>query len=600
MRKLLTTLTALTMIGGVLLAAPARTLAVGESAVYWISNASVGAGTSCASPTHEYISGDLTARLNDLLDNILDEVAEEDYASVTIAICEADDGAQQVYEMDDDTDPEVDVAGAEITIVGVQWDATSDADVADAGDVVVDGNEDYSPFEFNNADVYIGYLTIRDAFDDNAGAAVHFEQDTPSVFYELRLDHVVIDHAWIDNGDGAGVYAEGSVIVADSTFTNNSALDDNGGAIYVSDARSVTISDSVFGDPNDATKGNYAEEYGGDIYVTGGGALANLSISNSQFYDAVAEDESGGSIAAICAESVISGVTIRGAGADENGAGMYFNDDSGCGTDYTVTVTNSRFLNNEADYQGGAIADGQDSSDSPLTEVTVSGSYFYQNEAEYGAAINLDGTTLTVSNSTFIENHAYEGGALELCDNEAVTVTGSRFIGNTAVDSGGAILQNCNAENHTIASNHFQRNTAGDQGGAIRVQWGSSGVSITSNTFTSNSAEQGGAVSVNDDEVDSYLWSITGNTFAENRATLNGGALHMALDNSGNVVTPNVKGNRFKKNSAPAAGAVVVESDFGTERVILKRYERGLRGNRFQANRATSDRRSANIGVHFD
>ena len=601
MRKLLTTLTALTLIGGVLLGAPARTLAVGESAVYWISNASVGAGTGCASPTHEYISGDLTARLNDLLDNILDEVAEEDYASVTIAICEADDGAQQVYEMDDDTDPEVDVAGAEITIAGVQWDATSEADVADAGDVVIDGNEDYSPFEFNNADVYIGYLTIRDALDDNAGAAIHFEQDSLGFIFELNLDHVVIDGAWIDNGNGAGVYAEGSVTIADSTFTNNSADNGSGGAVYVADAIAVTISDSVFGDPNDDSLGNFADNYGGDIYVDGGGALADLSISNSQFYDAYSEDESGGSIAAICAASVISGVTIRGAESDDDGAGLYFNDDSGCGADYTVTVTNSRFLNNDADYQGGAISDGQDDSESPLTEVIVSGSYFYQNEADLGAAINLDGTTLTLSDSTFIENHAVdEGGALELCNNEAVTVTGSRFVGNTSENSGGAIQQNCETGNLTIESNKFQRNTAEDQGGAIRVQTGMSGTSITRNTFTGNSAEQGGAVSINDGEVDSYLWSISRNTFTKNRATLNGGALHMALDNSGNVVTPNVKKNRFRGNSAPAAGAVVVESDYGTERVILKRYERGLRGNSFQSNRATRDRRSANIGVHFD
>jgi predicted outer membrane repeat protein len=601
MRKLLTALTALSLVGGVSLGAPARTLAVGESAVYWISTASVGAGTSCASPTHEYISGDLTARLNDLLDNILDEVAEEDYASVTIAICEADDGAQQVYEMDDDTDPEVDVAGAEITIAGVQWDATSEADVADAGDVVIDGNEDYSPFDFNNADVYIGYLTIRDALDDNTGAAIHFEQDSPGFIFELILDHVVIDGAWIDNGNGAGVYAEGSVTIADSTFTNNSADNGSGGAVYVADAIAVTISDSVFGDPNDDSLGNFADNYGGDIYVTGGGALADLSISNSQFYDAYAEDESGGSIAAICAASVISGVTIRGAEADEVGAGLYFNDDSGCGADYTVTVTNSRFLNNDADWQGGAISDGQDDSESPLTEVIVSGSYFYQNEADLGAAINLDGTTLTVSNSTFIENHAVDdGGALELCNNEAVAVTGSRFVGNSSESSGGAIQVNCDTANLTIESNQFQRNTTVGQGGAIRVQTGVSGTSITRNTFTGNSAEQGGAVSINDGEVDSYLWSISRNTFTKNRATLNGGALHMALDDSGNVVTPNVKKNRFRGNSAPAAGAVVVESDYGTERVILKRYERGLRGNSFQSNRATRDRRSANIGVHFD
>ena len=65
MRKLLTTLTALTLIGGVLLSAPARTLAAGGSAVYWISTASVGAGTSCASPTHEYDAANADKRFND-------------------------------------------------------------------------------------------------------------------------------------------------------------------------------------------------------------------------------------------------------------------------------------------------------------------------------------------------------------------------------------------------------------------------------------------------------------------------------------------------------------------------------------------------------
>jgi predicted outer membrane repeat protein len=541
-------------------------------------------------------------RFNDVLDLILADVDAENYASVTIAICDADNGAEQVYEMDADTDPTIDVAGAEITILGVQWDATEGVeDLASAGDVTIDGSGDWSPFEFENADVNIGYLTIEDASDYDTGAAIHFSDTALGFIYELTLDHVVINDAYLEEGDGAAVYAAGGIVtITDSTFTDNSADNGSGGAIYVADAVSVTISDSVFGNPNDDSLGNFADNYGGDIYVTGGGALADLSISNSQFYDAFAEDESGGSIAAICAASVISGVTIRGAESDDDGAGMYFNDDSGCGADYTVTVTNSRFLNNDADYQGGAISDGQDSSDSPLTEVTVSGSYFYQNEALLGAAINLDGTTLTLSDSTFIENHAVDdGGALELYNNEAVTVTGSRFVGNTSGSSGGAIYA-ASIESLTIGSNQFQRNTAAGQGGAIRVQWGTSGTSITRNTFSGNSAEQGGAVSINDDEFDSYLWSISRNTFTKNRATLNGGALHMALDNSGNVVTPNVKKNRFRGNSAPAAGAVVVESDYGTERVILRRYERGLRGNSFQSNRGTSDRRSANIGVHFD
>jgi predicted outer membrane repeat protein len=566
-------------------------------------------------------------RFNDLLDLILADVDFENYASVTIAICDADNGAEQVYEMDGDTDATDDVSGAEITILGVQWDATGEEDLAGTGDVTIDGSGGFSPFEFANADVNIGYLTIDDAFDNNTGAGIHFSDTALGFIYELTLDHVVVNDADLAAGDGAAVYAAGGTItITDSTFTDNSAADGRGGAIYVSNAVSVTVSDSVFGNPN-YDIGNFASDGGGDIYVSGGAGLATLSISSSQFYDAYAYG-SGGSIAAICAESVISGVTISGAQSDGNGAGLYFDDGSGCGADYTVTVSNSRFLNTDADDQGGAISDGQDG-DGPLTEVIVSGGYFYQNYARAGAAINLDYTNLTVSKSTFIDNSAgsWGGGVFELCENETVVITGSRFDGNTSVGSGGVIRQNCgvdslrlvgntftqnatedsggvvyagNTESLTIQSNQFQRNTALNQGGAIRVQDGTSGTLIISNTFTGNSAEQGGALSINDGAVDSYLWSITGNTFAENRATMNGGALHMALDNSGNVVTPNVKGNRFKKNSAPAAGAVVVESDYGTERVILKRYERGLRGNRFQANRATNDRRSANIGVHFD
>jgi predicted outer membrane repeat protein len=435
------------------------------------------------------------------------------------------------------------------------------------------------------------------------------------------------DGADVGDMTGQSIDSSGIVSVVGSTFTHNYSSG-SGGAIYLSNAVSVTISDSVFGNPNDDTFGNFASDDGGDIYVSGGAGLATLSISNSQFHDAYVYGD-GGSIAAICAESVISGITISGAQSDENGAGLYLDDDSGCGADYTVTVSNSRFLDTDADDQGGAISNGQDG-DGPLTEVIVSGGYFYQNEADSGAAINLDYTNLTVSNSTFIENHARDdgGGAFELYDNENVVITGSRFDGNTSVGSSGGVIQQNGSvdslrlvgntftqnttegsggviyahytESLTIESNVFQRNTAGSQGGAIRVRRGTSGTSITGNTFTGNSAEQGGAVSINDGEVDSYLWSVSRNTFTKNRATLNGGALHMALDNSGNVVTPNVKKNRFRGNSAPAAGAVVVESDYGTERAILKRYERGLRGNSFQANRGTSDRRSANIGVHFD
>lgn len=282
MRKLLTTLTALTLIGGVLLGAPARTLAAGGSAVYWISTASVGAGTSCASPTHQYDVANADKRFNDLLDLILADVDFENYASVTIAICDADNGAEQIYEMDGDTDATDDVSGAEITILGVQWDATGEEDLAGTGDVTIDGNASWSPFEFYNADVNIGYLTIDNAFDNNTGAGIHFSDTALGFIYELTLDHVVVNDADLAAGDGAAVYAAGgTVTITDSTFTDNSAADGRGGAIYVSNAVSVTVSDSVFGNPNYDTFGNFASDGGGDIYVSGGAGLATLNLSSS-------------------------------------------------------------------------------------------------------------------------------------------------------------------------------------------------------------------------------------------------------------------------------------------------------------------------------
>jgi predicted outer membrane repeat protein len=595
-RKVMTALMAGTLIGLAALAGPPPTSATEDT--FYISVDTITVGGSCTDPDVNYNP------VNGLEPSLLAVYGNEDFGTGdTIILCDNGVGIDYVFESNT---PSQDIASKEITITGESGQ-----------EVVLDANG-FDPFIFANGTLNIENLVIQDA-----GTAITMS-GTPT----LNVTDVTFeDGADVGDMTGQSIDSSGIVSVVGSTFTHNYSSG-SGGAIYLSNAVSVTISDSVFGNPNDDTFGNFASDDGGDIYVSGGAGLATLSISNSQFHDAYVYGD-GGSIAAICAESVISGITISGAQSDENGAGLYLDDDSGCGADYTVTVSNSRFLDTDADDQGGAISNGQDG-DGPLTEVIVSGGYFYQNEADSGAAINLDYTNLTVSNSTFIENHARDdgGGAFELYDNENVVITGSRFDGNTSVGSSGGVIQQNGSvdslrlvgntftqnttegsggviyahytESLTIESNVFQRNTAGSQGGAIRVRRGTSGTSITGNTFTGNSAEQGGAVSINDGEVDSYLWSVSRNTFTKNRATLNGGALHMALDDSGNVVTPNVKKNRFRGNSAPAAGAVVVESDYGTGRAILKRYERGLRGNSFQANRGTSDRRSANIGVHFD
>jgi hypothetical protein len=588
MRKLLTSITALTLVGGVFLGTPARTRATAGE--YWISTATVGDGTSCAAPTHEYDQADPTKLFNDILSAILFDVDANNYMSVTIAICEAEDGSTQRYELDTDTDPTNNLSGAEITIVGVQWDATSEADFADMDDVVIDGDTDWSPFEFDNADVNIGYLSIENAWDDNTGAAIHFEQDDESQ-YELYLEHVAIDNSVIDQGLGAGVYAEGSVTIVDSYFTANevdngvggelyggavyvygdlsvehsefdSNIADDGGAIYVEDGSltisddswfydneardgyggavyatvgspdTVTISSSMFGDPENDSQGNYSLYGGGDLYIDGGAAedqVADLTISNSAFYDGTVNDGNGGSIASVCAATVLTGVTIRDSYASNDGGGLWASDDEGCSSDYSVTISNSRFLGTEAGVQGGAISNDQDDAES-LKDVIVKGSYFYQNEAGSGAAINLDHANLTVSKSSFIENqiNSDDGGAMEFCENDNITISSSRFEGNLSSNDGGAIQVNCGLETMRLAGNSFIENEAEYNGGAISIEGfnGSSILIATSNKFLGNKAEDSGgvfSVYLNASARDSSLLrNLKRNTFRANRADSNG------------------------------------------------------------------------------
>lgn len=263
---------------------------------------------------------------------------------------------------------------------------------------------------------------------------------------------------------------------------------------------------------------------------------------------------------------------------------------------------------NEASYGGGAIF----AEDSILT---VRSSQFYRNCGwgyADGGAIRTEGGASLVTNSAFAGNRAAEGGgAISAVDGD-LRVTRSTFSANSA-ESGGAVYHASAApapySTVLIEQNQFLGNLANSewgQGGAVRISFANSKTTLVSNVFTANRAGQGGAVSLNDgfgegfEDPLAYRWRVERNTFSNNVAAQNGGALHMALDNSGYVIPNGVRRNTFSRNSALAGGAVVVESDSGSERQILMRFQRALRDNRFAGNRATRARTTADIGVHFD
>ena len=90
-----------------------------------------------------------------------------------------------------------------------------------------------------------------------------------------------------------------------------------------------------------------------------------------------------------------------------------------------------------------------------------------------GGAIRLrNGAQVTVNNSSFVENTAFEGGAIAVhfVDNEEYTLTinGSGFVSNQAVRDGGAIAL-ASAGKVSVSNSSFSTNFAVHSGGAIAL-----------------------------------------------------------------------------------------------------------------------------------
>ncbi len=151
----------------------------------------------------------------------------------------------------------------------------------------------------------------------------------------------------------------------------------------------------------------------------------------------------------------------------------------------TLTVTNSTFSSNttyDSFCSGGAICN-----DLPAAVLTVTGSTFSANTAPYGGGIRNNGGTVTVTDSSFLDNNAitYGGG---LSNNiGTVTVTGSTFSGNSASYAGGGIS---NGDALTVTNSTFSGNSVSGAGGGGGIYNGSNDVVVTvkNSTFSGNSA----------------------------------------------------------------------------------------------------------------
>jgi predicted outer membrane repeat protein len=195
---------------------------------------------------------------------------------------------------------------------------------------------------------------------------------------------------------GGGIYNAGTLMVAHTTLSGNSAPA-GGGGIY--NTGILTVTDSTL-------SGNSAT-----FYFMGGGIanLSTLTISHC---------------------TISNNLAMGSIGSGGLGGGLY----NGRGT---MTVSDCTFTGNTAGYGGGGI----ENEDVASARVTVRNCSFADNSAGIGAGIDNDWGTLTVSNSTFASNSATDDGGGGISNYAGpVTVSDCTFAANTAAYNGGAIL----------------------------------------------------------------------------------------------------------------------------------------------------------------
>ena len=140
---------------------------------------------------------------------------------------------------------------------------------------------------------------------------------------------------------------------------------------------------------------------------------------------------------------------------------------------------------------------------------------------------------LSISNTTFAQNNALLGGAINIAANgaQSTTLTTVTFNNNSSGNDGGAIYNN--ASILSMSGSAFNTNTAptNKSGGAIFITGTTASTTISNTTFTSNSSgSYGGAIYITG-STDASPLTISGSTFTNNGTgtanTVYGGSIAM-------------------------------------------------------------------------
>jgi polymorphic membrane protein len=314
------------------------------------------------------------------------------------------------------------------------------------------------------------------------------------------------------------------------------------------------------------------------VRLQAGGVVGNGTPQSCTEAALVARLAGGGTVTFNCggpvvipftsAKTLAATTTVDGTGQavtfDGGGATRFFQTSFGF-SPIAVTLRNLTLRNGRAADFGGAIRLGYQ--DPPnWTTLNVAGVSFISNVAAAagndvgGGAIYAQGGWVTITGSTFTNNHGGNGGAIG--NLQAVfNIQDSTFTGNGThapsqqfAGNGGAIYVDGSSNRLlVIQRSTFRQNTSTNLGGAIHVYQyaGSSGLSIEDSTFDRNvTVNNGGALYHQNGTL-----SVARSTFVGNETMGQGGAIWMLQASSVGISNSTFTGNRAN-GTIPNNGSV--------------------------------------------
>lgn len=304
----------------------------------------------------------------------------------------------------------------------------------------------------------------------------------------------------VENETGIAFQNYGNLTISGTAQVINNVGNRRGAINNGSNATLIIESGARFVN-NSATNG-----YGGNIFGNG-----TMNIDGAHFED----------------NSVSNSASV----GDSAGGAIYYTKKQE--TTPVLTLTNSNFVNNSAEYSGGAAWIGG--------QATLTGNTFSGNHQLGGYATNPDDQG---------------GAALYFGSDGKAKIINNTFDSNISINNGGAISMrtiagaggDTNARAKLdIADSAFSSNEAGTDGGAIYNTFynnnnGDGYVSISNTTFTDNTADRNGGAIYNTSEGKITLDNVT---FSGNTANAGG-----AIYNAGNGVINFYGDNTFSANIA--------------------------------------------------